>query len=126
MNNELKHIVEEFIQHYNALDVDKMLSLFTEDCIFENVSNSHGSMICHGKSELRTIATEALTLFKNRKQTITNWVIANDKIAVEIDYAATLAIDLPNGLKAGSPLNLKGVSIYEFEGNKIKRLVDFS
>lgn len=118
MSHELKQIVEAFIGYYNALDIENMLHLFTENCTFENVSNSSESISCYGKEELHKIASQALPLFKNRKQTITNWVIGNDKIAVEIDYIATLA--------TGSQLTLKGVSIYEFEGEKIKRLVDFS
>lgn len=126
MTKELQQIVEEFIEYYNAFDIDNMLLLFAEDCIFENISNSSGSISCYGKQELCQIATQALDLFKTRKQTVTNWVLGINKIAVEIIYEATLATDMPNGLKAGDLLNLKGVSVYEFEEGKIKRLVDFS
>ncbi len=122
----LKKLVVEFIQYYNSFEIDKMMNLFTDDCIFENISNSSGSIRCHGKQELRSVASQSVMLFNDRKQTVTNWVLGKDKIAVEIDYVATLATNLPNGLKAGDLLRLKGVSIYEFKDKKIKRLIDFS
>lgn len=124
--DHLKQIVLEFIKHYNSFDIDLMIDLFIDDCIFENISNSMGFVECHGKKEIRDIASHARKLFKNRKQTVNNWVIGKDKVAIEIDFEGTLAVDLPNGLKAGNALKLKGVSIYEFEKGKIKRLVDFS
>jgi steroid delta-isomerase-like uncharacterized protein len=122
----VEKIVEKYIQHYNAMEIDKMIDLFTEDCIFENVSNSIKPTCTHGKEELKNIAAQSCQIFKERKQTVTNWIVGKGKIAIEIDYTATLAVDMPNGLKAGNQLQLKGVSIFEFVNNKIKRLVDFS
>jgi hypothetical protein len=121
-----KNIVESFISFYNSFQIDDMADLFTDDCLFQNISNAAGSFECRGKEEFLKLATKSALLFTERKQTITNWVIAPHKIAVELVYAATLAHDLPNGLKKGERLELKGVSIYEFESGKIKRLVDFS
>lgn len=127
-NNEKaeKEIVERFIQFYNAFQIDDMADLLAEDCIFQNVSNSAGSFECRGKEEFLKLATQSALMFKERKQKVANWVISSLKIAVEIDYSAIIAHDLPNGLKQGERLQLKGVSIYEFENGKIKRLVDFS
>lgn len=121
-----KNTVESFIKFYNAFQIDEMGDLLTDDCLFQNISNSSGSIECRGKEEFLKLATQSALLFKERKQTITNWVIGENKIAVELDYAATLAHDLPKGLKKGERLQLKCVSIYEFESGKIKRLVDFS
>lgn len=119
-------IVESYISFYNSFQIDEMADLFSQDCLFQNISNASGSIECRGKEELLKLATQSALLFKERKQTVTNWVIGKNKIAVEIDYQATLAHDLPQGLKKGEQLQLKGVCIYEFENGKIKRLVDFS
>lgn len=121
-----KKVVEDYIQYYNSFEIDKMLDLFLENCIFENVSNSSGSFQCIGKQALRDLAFKSKSLFKSRKQTVTNWILGDNKIAVEIKYEAILASDLPNGLKAGSSLSLKGISIFEFQDGKIHKLVDFS
>ena len=119
-------IVESYIKFYNSFQIDEMADLFTDDCLFQNISNASSSIECRGKEEFLKLATQSALLFTERKQSITNWIIAKNKIAVEIEYVATLAHDLPNGRKRGERLQLKGVSIYEFESGKIKRLVDFS
>jgi len=121
-----KRIVENFIEFYNSFQIDEMGDLFAEDCLFQNISNSSGSIECKGKEEFLKLATKSALLFKERKQVITNWIIGDHKIAVEIEYQAILAHDIPSGLKRGEKLELKGVSIYEFEMGKIRRLVDFS
>ena len=121
-----KKIVKDFIKHYNAFQIDKMMDLFTDDCIFENVTNSSETVKCIGKKELKDFASTSGIIFKERKQTPINWIIEKDKIAVETDFEGTLALDLPDGNKTGDVIKLRGVSIYELENQKIKRLVDFS
>lgn len=122
----LKDIVERYIKFYNAFQISEMVELFTDDCIFQNVSNSSGIITTVGKDELQKLAKQNLALFSKKEQIVTNWVIGENKIAVEIDFTAELACDFPNGMKKGDTLQLKGVSIYEFKSDKIKRLVDFS
>lgn len=48
------------------------------------------------------------------------------KVEIQIDYEATLAVDLPNGLKAGSKIQLKGKSIFGFLEEKISLIEDYS
>ena len=48
------------------------------------------------------------------------------KLAAEIDYHALLQADLSPELKAGTRLELRGVSILEFADGKIVRLTDYS
>ncbi|HAS8484195.1 TPA: nuclear transport factor 2 family protein, partial [Vibrio vulnificus] len=45
---------------------------------------------------------------------------------VNIDYTGTLAIDLPNGLKSGQVLELKGQTYFEFQNGKISHIKDVS
>ncbi len=120
-----KALVENYIKAYNAIEVESMLEFFTEDCLFENVSNSGHSTVCHGKAQLRQLAMQTAQVFAKRQQTVKNWVIGDGKIVAEIDYEATFAMDLPNGIKAGQELKLRGVSVYEIEGDKIRRLADY-
>ncbi|MNL77407.1 hypothetical protein D3C87_2035810 [compost metagenome] len=66
-----------------------------------------------------------LNLFVNRKQTITSILHRNNISEITIDYEAKLAKDLPNRLRKGQELRLKGKSIFEFsEDGKIVKLVD--
>ncbi len=113
----MKETVEKYIEAYNAFHIDEMLSLFTDDCEFENFSNASGSIKCNGKNELFELALKGKEFFKTRRQAVTNWVIGNDQIAIEISYEAALV--------NGETLKLKGVSFYEFNNGKIKRLIDY-
>ena len=110
--------LREYIQSYNSFDIDKMLSLFTEDCIFENISNSSPPLKVVGIRELEKTARGSSKLFKERQQKIVNQVFADNRAAVRIEYNAVLASDLPNGMKAGQTLNLQGASFFEFEGRE--------
>ena len=121
-----RDLIETYIGFYNTFNIDEMVNMFTDDCTFENVSGSAVTYKSKGKEELRNISSKSVAYFKERKQVVTNWVIDDHKAAVEIEYHAVLASDLPNGLKKGTALKLKGVSFYEFEDDKIKRLVDYS
>jgi hypothetical protein len=46
--------------------------------------------------------------------------------AVEIEYEAVLAIDLPTGLKSGETMQLRGVTVFAFSDGKIARISDYS
>ncbi|WP_068471094.1 nuclear transport factor 2 family protein [Candidatus Protochlamydia phocaeensis] len=121
-----KGLVQRFIDLYNSFEIKQMIDLFTDDCIFQSISHDNETIECHGKEELFKMADQSAQIFSDRKQIVTNWIVDTDKIAVEIEYAAILAQDLPGGLKKGDSLKLKGISLYEFADGKIKRLVDFS
>ena len=43
-----------------------------------------------------------------------------------IDYRATVAMELPNGLKPGDTLRLQGKSIFRFDDGKIISIEDIS
>jgi len=45
---------------------------------------------------------------------------------VAISYEAVVASDMPNGWKAGQELLFVGASAFEFQGNKIIKIIDQS
>ena len=45
---------------------------------------------------------------------------------MDIYYEGVLAVDFPNGMKAGKVLRLNGQSEFEFKDGKIYRITDFS
>jgi hypothetical protein len=119
-------IINNYIDAYNSFDVDRMLADFATSIKFENISNGAINMTLAGLSEFRKQAEQAKTLFSKRQQTIKSYKHEGDQTEIEIDYQATLAIDLPNGLKQGDELNLTGRSIFQFLNDKIIALTDIS
>ena len=103
-----------------------MLALLDDQIIFENVSNSSGVTRTTTKQEFETVARQSVNYFLERRQVVRFSVLGADSAAVEIDYQAVLAQDLPNGMKAGQQLRLRGVSIFEMRNGKITRISDYS
>ncbi|MDQ6528900.1 nuclear transport factor 2 family protein [Flavobacterium sp. LHD-85] len=123
---EKEKIIQNYIEGYNQFDIDKMIADFDESVVFENIQNGETNMTLNGIKEFAAQAEKAKEYFSARKQTITSLIQDEITAIVEIDYYAVLAIDFPNGLKAGQELNMKGKSIFQFSDNKIVRLADMS
>lgn len=108
------------------MDVPGMLALLHEVIVFENVSNTAGITATTGRAEFEALAKQSLNIFKSRRQVIRSLTLGDRTAAAEIEYAGVLAIDLPNGLKAGDTLSLRGVTVFAFSDSKISRISDYS
>jgi ketosteroid isomerase-like protein len=115
-----------YIRAYNTYDLTGLLGFFAEGCVFENISSGKVTVRANGKTELEALARQSAEVFAERQQKVITWTESQDRIAAEIDYHAILRKDLSPELKAGSHLELRGVSICEFRGGKIVRLSDYS
>ena len=125
MNAGHRQLIERYLRCYNDKDVDAMVDLFTDDAVFESVSNTTGVIRTNGKEDLRRLAKMSVEWFEQRRQTATAWVIDEAHIALEIDYWCRLAKDLPNGKKAGQEMRLRGASFFTLCNGRICRLVDY-
>jgi steroid delta-isomerase-like uncharacterized protein len=123
---DLPDVVARYIAAYNRKDVDALLDCLAGDVRFENVSNAGGSMAVEGKAAFAELARQSAAAFAEREQIVRRAVVSGDEVAVEIGYRATVAADLPNGMKAGQVLDLRGVSFFRLEGGRIAEVVDFS
>jgi hypothetical protein len=125
MNNKEK-IIQNYIEGYNQFDIDKMIADFDESVIFENIQNGEINLTLNGIEEFKAQAEKGKEYFSARKQTIISFIQDEITAIIDIDYYAVLAVDFPNGLKAGQGLNKKGKSIFQFSDNKIVKLTDIS
>lgn len=121
-----KAIIEEYISAYNAFDVERMLSSVHRDIEFKNVSGGEVDAEAFGTVELRKMAEQSRQLFSSRQQSIISLDDQGDIVTVGIKFEAILAVDLPNGGKAGDSLNLVGTSVFEFKDGMLWRITDYS
>ncbi|CAI2765730.1 MULTISPECIES: nuclear transport factor 2-like protein [Flavobacterium] len=121
-----ERIIKNYVEGYNQFDIDKMTTDFSRDIVFENIQNGEVNMTLNGLNEFKEQAENAKAYFSTRSQVITVLNHFESKTEIEIDYHAVLAMDFPNGMKAGEELNLKGKSVFEFLDNKILKLSDIS
>jgi hypothetical protein len=127
MNDTLhQQIIENYVRAYNGFDIEGMLAGMHKDVRFENISNGEVTLVTNGIAELKKQAKQAGEYFKEREQKITGMQHKNNLVEADIDYKATLAVDLPNGMKAGDTIEMKGKSVFRFRGDKIIELKDIS
>ena len=119
-------IVVDYINAYNNFDVQEMSKNLDHAVAFKNISGGNVDTEINGKQAFIQQAEKAKEWFSSRKQTILSYNFYEDQVDVEIDYQGILASDLPNGLKAGSEIKLKGKSIFTFSGDLIVGITDIS
>jgi steroid delta-isomerase-like uncharacterized protein len=124
--DQLPAVVHGYIEAYNRKDVSRMLSCFADDVVFENVSNGAVTMRTEGKEALGALAQQAAQAFVERRQTVKSLVASDHGVALEIVYDAVVALDLPNGWKAGQSIHLRGASFFRLRDGLIAELIDIS
>lgn len=117
-------LIERYIEAYNAFDIETMLSTLHPDITFQNISNGEVNTETQGIEAFRTLAEQSKGLFTSRKQTITHIETNESQTHIDVAFEAVLAIDLPNGLKAGETLKLQGSSEFTFRDGKIVSIID--
>lgn len=123
---KMKDMIEEYVRLYNSFDVEGMVALLHKDIEFRNSSSGSVDVETKGIEKFREIAEQSKSLFSYRCQTIVGYSFEDDKAQVEIDYEGILAKDLPNGMKAGDRIHMKGSSVFAFRDNKVAVIEDYS
>ncbi len=126
MYSEREKIIKNYIDGYNNFDIDKMLTVFDSNIIFENVQDEQVNLSLIGIDAFKQQAEQAKSYFASRKQTIKSFIHSTNETEIEIDYSAVLAMDFPNGMKKGEALNLSGKSVFTFLDDKVIKLTDIS
>ena len=124
--DEKQTLIERYLNAYNSFDIDCMMEVIHDNIEFKNVSGNETNTSASGINEFRKLAEQSQQLFSSRKQTVTKWDLEGNGASVEVDYTGVLAVDLPNGMKVGETLQLKGRSEFVFRDGKIYRLTDYS
>lgn len=119
-------LIDNYIEAYNAFDVCGMVRDFTPNIVFQNIQSGSVTLTLEGLEAFVRQAELAKGFFAERKQTVLSYTHQAEKTEVEIDYCGVLATNLPNGMRQGDEIRLRGRSVFEFRGNKIIRLTDIS
>lgn len=126
VDKQAYQVIDRYIKAYNAFDVDGMINLLDQAILFRNYANGKLTTEINGIDAFRALADQSAAMFSSRCQTVSERQEVGNAIEVKIDYVGKLAIDLPNGLKAGDTLALKGKSIITIQEGRITRLEDYA
>lgn len=123
---KMRDMVEKYVEAYNSFDINGMIALLHEEIEFRNSSSGSVDVETKGIEEFREIAERSKSLFSHRCQTIVGYSFEDGKLQIEIDYEGILAKDLPNGMKAGEKIHMKGKSVFAFKNGRIAVIEDYS
>lgn len=125
-DEEMKNAIRSYLSAYNSFDIEGMVALVHPEVIFENVSGGEVNARTEGIEQFQHLANQSKTLFSSRNQKAAKFTFFGDTVTVDIAYEGVLAVDLPNGMKAGQVLRLNGRSEFKFKDGRMFRITDFS
>jgi steroid delta-isomerase-like uncharacterized protein len=104
-------------------DPDRVLALFADDCVFEDVTFG---VVARGKEELRRFATGAFSAVPDFKYGVTSQFTTSQWAAIEWVMSGTHRGDFPGIPATGKRFSsVRGSSILELEAGKIRRESDY-
>ena len=126
MADNQRTIILDYIQAYNAIDIEGMAKNLHENVLFENISDGQVNLATKGIEAFTKQAEAAKKYFAQREQKITSWNFEENKVTIHISYKAILALDLASNMKAGDTLQLQGQSTFTFKDGLISSIQDRS
>lgn len=122
----IQAIVDSYIQAYNQFDIEGMVTMLDPEIEFENRSQGEVNVATAGIQAFRQLAEQSRTLFSKRKQTLLSLDISDPMTIAQIDFVGILKADLPNGMKQGEAIRMKGRTEFLFANQKIRKITDIS
>jgi steroid delta-isomerase-like uncharacterized protein len=102
---------------------ERVLAHFVDDCVFEDVTLG---ATAHGKEEFRSLLEGAFEAVPDIEYEVTNRLITERGAAIEWVMSGTHKGDFPGMPATGKRFSsVRGASILELEGDKIRRESDY-
>jgi steroid delta-isomerase-like uncharacterized protein len=117
-NSRDSHVAENWVAGWNSHDVEKIISVFSGDVLYEDVAFSE---VNHGSGELRKFAAAFLDAVPDLRMELMNSSLENGHGTIEWRLSGT-----DKGIyKTGKKFSVRGASIIDVRGGKIFRNLDF-
>jgi steroid delta-isomerase-like uncharacterized protein len=116
-------LIEDWASAWSSpTEVEKFTSLFTDDCVYEDVPLG---AISHGKAELQGFYNMLFSVFPDFTVELTSQFIAGNRAAAEWTLSGTHKGDFPGLPATNKRVSVQAASFFELEGNKLKRCSDY-
>ena len=108
---------------YSCQNPERVLSLFVDDCFFEDVTFG---LVARGKEELRSFVKRAFAAIPDFKYELRNRFAVGQWAVIEWAISGTHKGDLPGIPATGKRFSLvRGSTVLELEAGKIRRESDY-
>jgi len=115
---DLKRMIDEFVDDFNRHDLDKLVDCYADDCV--RVDPLTGKLT--GKDAIRGFYTTLFQGFPDCKLRADNVLASADTVAVEWTFTGTNTGKFPpfeNWTPTGKSVELDGASFYNLRDGKI-------
>jgi steroid delta-isomerase-like uncharacterized protein len=117
-----ERVLEDWGRHWSSHDLDALVSLFTDDVVYEDVTLG---VVNRSKNEFRTFAEEFIVGFPDVKFELTSMFATEDRGGSEWLMRGTHQGDMPGMPATNKHIEVRGASIFEFQGDKVRRCSDY-
>jgi steroid delta-isomerase-like uncharacterized protein len=120
----LERVLDEWAIVWSSGDAARLLTLFTDDVYYEDVTFG---AVNEGKAALREFATAVFTSFADLKFESRSRLVAADgtRGAIEWVWRGRQTKDLPGLPATNKPFEVRGATVVEFRDGRIKRNSDY-
>ena len=116
------NLLKQWIEAENSHDVEKVLTLLTDDIVIEDVTFG---VVMKGKDGFKQFYPTFITAAPDFKLEPKAWVTDDKSFAMEIVYSGTQKGDFPGLPATGKRFSVRTCSFGEFENGKIKGRRDY-
>ena len=120
MTSNNDNLLKQLIEAENSHDIEKLLTLLTDDIVFEDVT-----LVTEGKDAFKQGYTAFITAVPDFKIEPKSWVTSDRSFALEMVFTGTQKGDLPSLPATGMSFSIRGCRFGEFENGKIKGRRDY-
>jgi steroid delta-isomerase-like uncharacterized protein len=117
-----KRAIDQQFGCWSAHDMDRLLRLYTNDAVYEDVAMG---VVNRGGAELRAFGEGILSGFPDVTFELRSSFASPSGGGAEWVMRGTHKGDLPGMPATGRRIEVRGASVFEFEGNKIRRCSDY-
>ncbi len=122
MATNTEKMTKDLFAAINSQEVDKVLSFFTDDCVYEDVA---AGKVCRGKQELKAFVTSWYALSSDMKFELTSHFSAGDRLATEWIMSGTHTGEVLGIPATNKKFSVKGASITKLSKDRISRNTDY-
>jgi steroid delta-isomerase-like uncharacterized protein len=123
MRAKMTKMLEDYFTTWNSQDVEKILSFFTDDCLYEDVALKR---IVRGKAELRALLVSAFTDIAGLKMDSKSVFSSGNWGASEWTMSGRFVhSSVPSLTATGESFLVRGATVFELSNGKISRNTDY-
>ena len=120
---DMERVLEEWATAWSSHDTEKLLALFTDDCVYEDVTFG---VVNRGREALRAFADGVFAGVPDFQIEMTARFVAGNWAAMEWVMSGTHQGDMPGMPATGKRFSaIRGATICELQGGKIQRCSDY-